>query len=231
MRYNQLFKMPNELITNEKNLHPSTIGVALILYAYMNKHRKFTNSLKNIATMAHRCQDTVRQAVAELESAGYIKKFQNYIYSRESEQNIYAQSTYHIIHPVQEDYTLVPYSWLDHALTPCTMQVLLSCRMFMVKEKSRSFPSIRKIAASIQVAKSTVCDAIKTVAQMCILVVESCKKEDGAYSCNSYHMLKRIHDQAVELLGRKIQPSLVTGENMQLIWSTAAPFLLEYTLT
>jgi DNA-binding Lrp family transcriptional regulator len=180
MNPNRVFKFPRALIENRDNLQPSTISVAALFYANMNKHRNYRNSLKNIAALTHRDEKTVRQAVTELEAAGYLLKFRNYVYSRELDQMVYAQTMYHIVTPVTADYTLIPYSWLKYELTPCTFQVLLVCRMFMIKEESRSYPSIRKLTDTARVAKSTVCKAIKKVTELGILVLEHCKKENGA---------------------------------------------------
>ena len=173
----------------------------------MNKHRKFTNSLKNIADMSFRCVDTVRQAVEDLEKAGFITKTQNFHFSNVHGKNIYAQTTYRVIRPVRENYTLVPYSWLKLELTPCTLQVLLSCRMFMIKEGRRSYPSIRKLSARIGVAKSTVCHAFKRIAELGILIVEHCKKGNGAYTSNSYHMVAQVNGKDVQLLAEGYVPS------------------------
>lgn len=185
----KVFKLPNSIILNTNNLHPSTIGVALVFYANMDQHRKFTNSLENIADMSFKCKDTVRQAVEELESAGYIKKTQNYMPLERFGRTAYGRATYHIIKPVEDDYTLVPYTWLHHALTPCTLQVLLVCRMFMIKEKERSFPSLRKVATLIRVSKSTVCNALKCIAELGILLVEHCQKKNEGLTSNSYYMI------------------------------------------
>lgn len=200
MNPNRVFKFPRALIENRDNLQPSTISVATLIYANVNKHRNYRNSLKNIAALTHRDEKTVGQAIAELEAAGYLLKLRNYVYSRELDQMIYAQTTYHIVTPVTADYTLIPYSWLKHDLTPCTLQVLLVCRMFMVREKSRAYPSIRKLTDTAKVAKSTVCKAIKKVAELGILVLEHCKKENGAYTSNSYVIVKQIRESAIELL-------------------------------
>lgn len=168
----KVFKLPNCLIRNQSNFSPSTIGVAEIIYAFMNKHRKFTCSLKKIAQHSHRCEDTVRQAISQLEHAGYIKRIRNWRYSEIQDRNIYAQTTYYVIQPVEDEYTLIPYSWLQHEFSPCTLQVLRICRMFMVKEPNRSYPSIRNIAAAAGIAKATVCRAMKEIVRLGLLVVE-----------------------------------------------------------
>jgi len=188
----KVFKLPNSLITNQSNLSPSAIGVAEIFYAFMNKHRKFTGSLKKIAQLSYRCEDTVSQDVSQLEKAGYIKIIRNWRYSQEYARNIYTATTYYVIHPVEKDYTLIPYSWLQHKLTPCTLQVTRICRMFMVKEPNRSYPSLRNIADTARIAKSTVCRAMKDIMHLGILLVKRCEKENGAFACNSYHILKKI---------------------------------------
>jgi len=196
----KVFRLPNAIIQNSDNLHPSTISVAQVFYANMGKHRKFTNCLANIAAMSFKCVDTVRQAVEELVKAGYIKKVYNFIYSDALGKNIYARTTYCILKPVEEDYTFVPYAWLKQDLTPCTMQVLLTCRMFMIKSKTRSYPSLRKISALIRVSKSTVCNALACIAELGILLIEPCQKENKAYSSNSYHMIHHISDMNVRPL-------------------------------
>lgn len=185
----KVFKLPNSIILNTQNLHPSTIGVALVFYANMNKQREFTNSLENIAAMSFKCKDTVRQAVEELESAGYIRKQQNYMPVKCFGRTAYDRATYHVLKPVEGGYTLVPYKWLSHALTPCTLQVLLACRMFMIKEKERSFPSLRKVAALIKVSKSTVCNALACIADLGILLVEHCRKQNEGFTSNSYYLI------------------------------------------
>lgn len=190
----KVFKLPNSIILNTSNLHPSTIGVALVFYANMNKHRKFTNSLENIASMSFKCKDTVRQAIEELEAAGYIKKTQKYLPKERFGRIAYDRATYCILNPVEDDYTLIPYTWLYHELTPCTLQVLLACRMFMIKEKERSFPSLRKIAKLIRISKSTVCNALACIAELGILLVEHCMKQNEGFTSNSYYM---IHHKSI----------------------------------
>lgn len=190
----RVFKLPNSIILNANNLHPSAIGVALVLYANMDKHRKFTNSLENIAAMSFKCKDTVRQAIEELETAGYIKKTQKYVQKERFGRIVYDRATYCIVNPVEYDYTLIPYTWLYHELTPCTLQVLLVCRMFMIKEKERSFPSLRRIAKLIRISKSTVCNALASIAELGILLVEHCMKRNEGFTSNSYYM---IHHKSI----------------------------------
>lgn len=185
----KVFKLPNSIILNTNNLHPSTIGVALVFYANMNKHREFTNSLENIAAMSFKCKDTVRQAIEELESAGYIKKTQKYMPIERFGRTAYDRATYCILKPVEGDYTLVPYTWVGYELTSCTLQVLLACRMFMIKQNERSYPSLRKVASHIKVSKSTVCKALMCIAELGILLVEHCIKHNEVHTSNSYYMI------------------------------------------
>lgn len=232
MKFYGVFKLPNAIISNCDNLHASTIRVAAVLYANMNKHRGFTNSIEHIATLAHCCKDTVCQAVEELERAGYLQRFQNYTYSKKHGRSIYAQTTYRIIHSVETDYTLVPYAWLRINLTHCSFHVLLSCRMFMIEEQNRSYASIRKIAALIGVGKSTVCQAIKMIAALGILIVERCKKENGAYTSNSYHMVKHSCKKAVELLTGIHSQQLPKPANCLTTENQRTPIsLYEYSIT
>lgn len=233
MMHNPCFKMPNELIVNTGNLQPSAIGVAAVLYAYMNRHRSFTNSIQNIAKLACRCEDTVCQAVEQLEQEGFIKRLRNYAYRLELGRNVFAQTTYRILRPVEKDYTLIPYSWVGLDMSPCAYQTLLACRMYMIKDETRAYPSLRKISGLIRIAKSTVCNAMKRIGELGILVIEHCKKENGAYTSNSYHMVKRVVEKAAHLFGRRMQP--LTGNTdteapTQGYVLNAAPFLFENSL-
>lgn len=196
----KVFKMPNSLIKNLDNFYPSTIGIAGFFYSSMSKHRKFTYSLKRLAVLSHRDEDTARQAVGQLEQAGYIKRCRNFIYSASHGRSIYAQATYQTLHPVKDGYTLIPYFWIKYKLTPCTMQILLVCRMFMVKQKDRAHPSTRKIALTARVAKSSVHRALKEIVSLSILIIERCKKENGVYTSNWYFILKKCTQVAVSNL-------------------------------
>lgn len=184
----KVFKLPNALIRNEDNLAPSAIGVAQVLYANMNRQGRFTASIQRIAARSHRCPDTVRQALAQLEQAGYIRKIRNWKYSQEHGHCVFAATTYQILRMPDRDFTLVPYRWLRSDLTACAVQVLLVCRMHMRKEPNRAYPSIRRMAAVAGLAKATICRALNQIVCLGLLVKEFCKKATGTFSCNSYFL-------------------------------------------
>ena len=198
MSNNKVFKFPNALIRNEHNLHPSTIAVALVIYGKMNKHRLFTNSQKNIAKMAKCCDTTVRQAMKELESCGFLSTIPNYHYDTKMGRKIYDQTTYMVKNAVLEDYTFVPYLWLRYTISPSTMQVLLICRSYMRVGSYRVYPSRSKLQAISRLAKSTVGTAIRIIKELGILVIQQCRKKDGGFTSNSYYMVHEIEQKQAE---------------------------------
>lgn len=186
--------VPNELI-NDKTMQYTTKKVATVLLMLAGrKNKSITVKFEQLAQLTHYSSTTVQQAIRELINAGYITKSRNYRYSDTMHRLVFTANTY-TWHRRIGGYTLVRKEILDYDLTPSAFANLLFLYRCAGRE-GRAFPSIRRIAgclkmtqaACLDMAKSTVCIALKALRLMQAVVRRHCKTKKECYSSNSYYL-------------------------------------------
>lgn len=190
--------VPNALI-NDTAVHYTTKAVALaLLFLSGRKNRTVTVTFAELAELSHCSTATAQQAVAELIRGGYIVKKRSYRYSDERKRLIYAANQYVWVKRIG-GYTLLRREIMGYKLLPSALANLL----FLYRcggRKGRAFPSIRHIAgklkalekASLDMAKSTVCLALKALRLAQAVVRHHCSTKRGGYAANTYYLTDMV---------------------------------------
>lgn len=190
--------IPNELI-NDTAVHYTTKAVALaLLFLAGRKNRSVTVAFGELAKLSHCSVATAQQAIKELIRGGYIIKERSYRYSDEKKRLIYAANRYAWIKRTG-GYTLLRREIMDYAISPATLANLL----YLYRcggRKGRAFPSLRRIAgklkaagkAGLDMAKSTVCRALKALRLAQAVVRHHCSTRQGCYASNSYYLTDMV---------------------------------------
>ncbi len=190
--------VPNELI-NDTTVHYTTKAVALaLLFLSGRENRTVTVTFAELAQISHCSTATTQQAISELVRGGYIIKKRSYRYSDERKRLIYAANRYVWVKRVG-GYTLLKREILRYKLLPSTLANLL----FLYRcagRKGRAFPSIRHIAgklkskekANLDMAKSTVCLALKALRLTQAVVRHHCSTKRGCYAANTYYLTDMV---------------------------------------
>lgn len=190
--------VPNELI-NDTAIHYTTKAVALaLLFLSGRKNKAVRVTIAELSRLSHCSTATVQQAIAELLRGGYITKRRSYRYSPEHNQPIYAANIY-VWLKRHGGYTLLRREILDYDLTPSALASLL----FLYRcggRSGRAFPSIRHIAGlldkagkmGLDMAKSTVCLALKALRILQAVVRHCCNTKRGCYASNSYYLTNMV---------------------------------------
>lgn len=190
--------VPNELI-NDTAVHYTTKAVALaLLFLSGRKNRSVTVTFGELAKLSHCSVATAQQAIKELIRGGYIIKERSYRYSDEKKRLIYAANRYAWIKRTG-GYTLLRREIMDYAISPATLANLL----YLYRcggRKGRAFPSLRRIAgklkaagkAGLDMAKSTVCRALKALRLAQAVVRHRCSTRQGCYAPNSYYLTDMV---------------------------------------
>lgn len=190
--------VPNALIDDTK-LHYTTKRVALALLLMAGRKRVTVSvTFAELARFAHCSPATAQQAVTELISAGYMMKTRRYRYGKDQNHLIYDANGYQWIARIG-GYTLVRRELLDYELTPAAFANLLYIYRCAGRQ-GRAFPSLRRIAGllvnaaktGLDMAKSTVCLALKLLRHLQAVVRLRCCKLDGSYSANSYYLTDMV---------------------------------------
>ena len=190
--------VPNALIADTK-LHYTTKRVALALLLMAGRKCVTVSvTFAVLARFAHCSPATAQQAVTELISAGYMMKTRRYRYGKDQNHLIYDANGYQWIARIG-GYTLVRRELLDYELTPAAFANLLYIYR-CAGRRGRAFPSLRRIAgllvnaveAGLDMAKSTVCLALKLLRRLQAVVRLHCCKLDGSYSANSYFLTDMV---------------------------------------
>lgn len=190
--------VPNELI-NDTAVHYTTKAVALaLLFLSGRKNKAVRITVAELARLSHCSTATVQQAVEELIRGGYIVKERSYRYSDEKKRLIYAANRYAWVKR-HGGYTLLKREILNYNLTPSGLANLL----FLYRcggRRGRAFPSIRHIAgllkkagkSGLDMAKSTVCQALKALRLAQAVVRRHCSTQRSCYACNSYYLTDMV---------------------------------------
>ena len=177
--------IPNSLILDPA-LRPSAKRVAFALYAYRNREHTICRSIRTLARVCHMCRNTVIHALKELEDRGYLKRQHRYRY--DGRRFVYKANRYMLQVDMSRGYTLIPRGVLRAELTHTQFAVYLY--LFAKQGRSsHSYPSLRRVAASLWIAKSTVCLAVLVLVSGQYLAKNHCRNRRGCYSCNCYYVI------------------------------------------
>lgn len=190
--------VPNELI-NDTAVHYTTKAVALaLLFLSGRKNRTVTVTFSELAKISHCSIATAQQAVAELIRGGYIVKKRGYRYCDERKRLIYTANRYAWVKR-NGGYTLLRREIMHYRLSPSALANLL----FLYRcggRKGYAFPSLRHIAgkrkaawkAGLDMAKSTVCQALKALRLAQAVVRHHCSTKQRCYACNTYYLTNMV---------------------------------------
>lgn len=190
--------VPNTLI-DDTTVHYTTKAVALaLLFLSGRKNKAVKVTVAELARLCHCSTATVQQAVAELLRGGYITKRRSYRYSTDHNRLVYGANVY-VWLKRHGGYTLLNREILDYKLTPSSLASLL----FLYRcagRSGRAFPSIRQMAGllkktgkmGLDMAKSTVCLALKSLRILQAVVRHCCNTKQGCYASNSYYLTNMV---------------------------------------
>ena len=187
--------IPNSLIFSHA-LTPSAKRVALALLSYhWERHGgKITKTVRFIAQRAKVSPTTACAALAQLQETGYITIQKNYRYLEAAERVVYSAFTYRWT-TKKEAYTLIPYTTARRLLASSATHAAVTVVLYLVcrqgQQNSHAWPSLRQAVRDIDLAKSTICIAVLSVAGE-FLDKKHCENRRGSYSHNCYFVIVRL---------------------------------------
>ena len=179
--------VPNNLIT-DTNLSYTTKRVAFVLLLLSGrKGRYVTVSFAALARLCKCSATTAQKAVKELCAQGYLLKSNRYHFGEKQNHLIYASNRYLWLRR-EGGYTLVSRDILAYDLTPAAFVTLLYLYR-CAGRKGRAFPSLRRIAEmGLDMAKSTVCLALKALRLLQAIVRHQCVTRRRCHASSSYYL-------------------------------------------
>ena len=179
--------VPNDLITDNA-LSYTTKRVAFVLLLLAGrKGRYVTVSFAVLAKLCKCSTTTAQKSVKELCTQGYLLKSNRYHFGEKQNHLIYTSNRYLWLRR-EGGYALVSRDILAYDLTPATFVALLYLYR-CAGRKGRAFPSLRRIAEmGLDMAKSTVCLAIKTLRLLQAIVRHQCVTRNRYYASSSYYL-------------------------------------------
>lgn len=204
---------PNRLIDDTVMHYTSKIVYhALAFMQRPNGRVKLT--VAKLVSLAGLCEDTVLQALQELEARGYIRKKRNWRWSQEHCRPVYCANTYKLSQNYDEGYTLISSTVMDIDTTPagfCVLLFLYRC----AGRTGRAFPSIRYIAGAwrektgrgLEMSKSTVLRVLKRLAACQAFQKNTCDAKVGDQSCNSYYLTDMVPAKVTQSSNTAQDPS------------------------
>lgn len=185
------FQVPNSLICNDM-LSYSTRRLGAVLYSRRNAQGSCCKSLQQLSELSGCAIATVQKGLQALQETGYITIHRRYRYSETHERRIYDRFTYEcsLDRLNQGGYTLMPRDIFAHGETVshATFVVLMYIHQ-QAGNTNRAFPSINRMSHALGMAHSSVCRAIRVVKGLACFLVHYCIKQNGAFACNSYHLV------------------------------------------
>ena len=179
--------VPNSLIT-DTNLSYTTNRVAFVLLLLAGrKGRYVTASFAALAQLCKCSTTTAQKAVKELCAQGYLLKSNRYHFDQKQNRFVYASNRYFWLRQ-EGGYTLVSRDILAYDLTPAAFVTLLYLYR-CAGRKGRAFPSLRRIARlGLDMAKSTVCLALKALRLLQAIVQHKCMTRRRCHASSSYYL-------------------------------------------
>lgn len=183
------FKLPNALIQDDR-LTLSARVLAAALFSHRSGAGFCKKSIAELSAISGLSAATVRRAAEELQTAGYISAARTYRWSKKHRRVIYGKKCYCCSLRFPGGYTLVPREILPQIreLSASAFCVLLYlCRA--AGNTRRAYPSISRISTAVGIARSTVCRALRQLKEISQLLVQLCRKANGAFAASSYHLV------------------------------------------
>ncbi len=179
--------IPNKLI-QDTSLRPSTKRVAFTLYAYRSRSNVLCRSVNALAKLCHCCRNTVIRAINELEAHHYLKRNHRHRYSTVLHRPVYKSNRYLLKVDMSQGYTLIPRCVLRAEITHTQFSVYL---LLFARQgrSSHSFPSLRRMAEALWIAKSTACVAVAVLVSGQYIARNHCCNRFGSFSCNCYYVI------------------------------------------
>lgn len=179
--------VPNNLITNA-NLSYTAKRVAFVLLLLAGrKGRYVTVSFAALARLCRCSTTTVQKAVKELCAQGYLLKSNRYHFDQKQNRFVYAANHYLWLRR-EGGYILISREILSYDLTPAAFVTLLYLYR-CAGRKGRAFPSLNWIAkAGLNMAKSTVCMALKALRLLQAVVRHKCVTRNHCHASSSYYL-------------------------------------------
>lgn len=176
----------NNMITDPA-LSPSIKRVYITLLAYSGRSRVVRKTVAELSRLSHCSIATVQNAITVLSERGLVRKVRGYRKHKQLRRKVYATNAYLLADPdLSGGYTLIPRALLAKGITHGTFLVALYLYMRSGR-KGRSYPSLRRIAEELCLARSTVCLAL-TALRLCQVIYRNyCVKQDRTHACNSYY--------------------------------------------
>ena len=180
--------VPNNLIT-DANLSYTTKRVAFVLLLLAGrKGRYVTVSFAALARLCRCSTTTAQRAVTELCTQGYLLKSNRYHFDQKQNRFVYASNRYLWLRR-EGGYTLVSRDILAYDLTPAAFVTLLYLYR-CAGRKGRAFPSLNRTAkAGLNMAKSTVCMALKALRLLQAVVRHQCVTRHRCHASSSSYYL------------------------------------------
>ena len=212
--------VPNNLITDTA-LSYTTKRVAFVLLLLAGRKGRYVTV--SFATLARLCKcstTTAQKAVKELCTQGYLLKSNRYHFGEKQNRFVYASNRYLWLRR-EGRYTLVSRDILTYDLTPAAFVTLLYLYC-CAGRKGRAFPSLRRIAGlGLDMAKSTVCLALKALRLLQALVRHKCVTRNRCYTSSSYYLTNfvfsrdQLHYEGSPKTGKPISINQITGDNTE----------------
>ncbi len=183
-------KLPNNLLKDIRiNCSVRQVGAALYS-AQING--EVTKSMREISKLAGVCSETtVETAIGRLVDTGYITQTkENSRYSEKHGRYIRTANSYRLDMSFTGGFALIPRSLFHKCYGEYSSFIVAAGIRSIMGNIKRGWPSLNKISKALGIAVSTVCRAIKYLVTSKVLYREPCKKQNRAFTENSYFILQ-----------------------------------------
>ncbi len=191
-KHDPAFRLP-QLLADDTTLDTYAKQLALTMFSLADQQTGILcKSQRYLAKASGMSTDTVNKHLKNLERAGYIEiKKQKSRFNKEKGHPTGRASVYVCIIP-KTGYLLIPYCLLHRmrskGIKGARLAVFLCIYRYI--RNGRAYPSRTMIARKTGLSDSTVDEALEELDSVNLLYRQQCKKQNGAFSCNSYFLLQ-----------------------------------------
>ncbi len=193
-KHDPAFRFP-QLLADDTELDTCAKQLALTMFSLADSQTGILcKSQRYLAKVSCMSPATVNKHLKSLERAGYIEiKKQKARYNREKGHPTGRASVYVCIVP-KTGYLLIPYRLLHRirALKIHGAQIVVFLCVYRQMRNGRAYPSRTLVMRKTGLSESCVNEALKELVKANLLYKQHCKKQNGAFSCNSYFLLQPV---------------------------------------